>query len=160
MPDWLKTIITIILTLVFSWNTFGPGSQEEVSVEEAEIETQPAYNYRFCDYCDSQVPEDFMYTDQGDYVCPECVYESMDLITSDEYGICYNCGYLYQKKLSYGFGLCEDCSHNQLDECIFCFEYTRQWPDCDWFAACPDCLSDAYHNSDLEAVLRKYFERE
>lgn len=160
MPDWLKTTITIVLTLIFSWNTFGPGSQEETIVEETESETQPTYSYRFCDYCDNQVPEDFMYTDQGDFVCPDCVYGSMEMITSKEYGICYNCGYMYQKKFSYGFGLCEDCTHDLMDECAFCYNYTFQWPDCDWFTVCPKCLSSAYHESDLESLLLAYFEQE
>ena len=195
MPNWLKTILAIILTLVFSWNTFGPGSREEPIPDEIETEAQPTYSFRscgdcgtevpenflfkthsedicpecfhdrigpleLCNFCDNEVPGQYMYDDHGDNVCPECVYDSTDMFTSGEYATCHHCGYAYDRTFSYGFGLCDSCGSDLLAECVFCYEYTYKWPGCDWFAACPDCLSNAYRNSDLEAVLLRYFERE
>lgn len=81
-----------------------------------------AYSHTFCYFCEEHFPEKYAIEIDGEPVCPDCVIDDYVYVTSSDAGKCYSCDLFYDRTWGAGYGLCETCGSDQLDECEFCWE--------------------------------------
>lgn len=111
-----------------------------------------------CDYCWEQIPEEYIFIDDGESVCPRCVYGSFEEITSDGVSKCWNCNDFFPTIYGHGMGLCESCGNKYVSECNGCGNPAIRWENTDGLTLCPSCIGEIYANTRVSDEIEAWFE--
>lgn len=136
--ELLIFVLAVLLILTFFQKVNLESDVEELAAQVEELESALAYaedpeneceycgshdyTFVFCAQCDTHFPEIFALSDGGDRFCPLCYRREFTAALSSDYGKCARCNQFYERKWGAGYGLCETCGSDQLDECEFCWE--------------------------------------
>ena len=113
----------------------------------------------WCDYCGEHTPEEYIFNDDGEEVCPNCVYGAYREVLDPQIAKCVRCGEYYWLIDSIGGGLCVLCGEEFSGECVFCCETTPLWSSELDFVLCEWCLASVYKHEEMQNAMYDWMDR-
>lgn len=136
----------------------GPLDQDSLDLKYWDI--QLPQNPVECDACWEVFEGDYSYSVEGQYFCPDCIYNAFDYARSPSVWKCERCCAFYNGSDTALIGLCPDCEFEYGRQCANCGSYAEVLGASDNdFALCDFCLALTLYDPEMRQAILDFLSK-